>query len=490
MFRILCLFVLMASLADVAHADPVEMLYGSDSTDIMSCPELGPFSRMSLEQDHGHFGCGVLDRMGPGPMSRTYARIAEVRSLLGNPRIELFCPRDPQSYHANREVGAVVALGRPFDPIRMPSITNTLVRDAMRKLYARCPVLLATTPAMGFIQIAAPQHPGGDIVLLGEVRNYALGLWNESTFRQRSPQSAVLRWTSPKREYLQTSNLGAHVAAQPRKDRASVTDFSANPTRSDRTQFQSNSQATKTIGFLKFPLDCADPRCAERYRNGPKTAGMINSILDHSMRRNAKSGAFPYGLPVGDGADEIVGYDGEHAAGPIFDGNCLGGSIRLPVGNGAAMTNSAGCKGQPGYAAYDDHPGYDYRAALGTPVMAAAAGRVLNLNGQRCYIGNMGSDCAHWGFVGIDHGNGYVSQYGHLSRVLVRSGDDIIQGQLIGYSGATAPQGTAIGPHLHFEMWRIANGKFWLVDPYGWSGVGADPLYGSKSVPSMVLWAF
>ena len=70
-------------------------------------------------------------------------------------------------------------------------------------------------------------------------------------------------------------------------------------------------------------MDCADLACKVRYADGPNTEGMINSILDHAMRRNPRSGAFPYGRPAGDGHDEIVAFDGERASGRIFDINCL-----------------------------------------------------------------------------------------------------------------------------------------------------------------------
>ena len=256
---------------------------------------------------------------------------------------------------------------------------------------------------------------------------------------------------------------------------------------------QSLAKEDRSKAFMRFPLDCINARCTDRYRDGAYSAGMINSVLDHSMRPNVGTGNLPYGLPSGDGKDKIVAYDGERASGQIIDKNCLGGAINLPRNDGQAMTNGCEKYGR-GYASYDDHPGYDYRAASGTPVMAVAAGRVLNINGQRCYIGNMGSDCSveqGWGFVGIDHGNGYVSQYGHLSKILVEPGDSISRGQIIGYSGSSAPQKwQPFPPHLHFEVWKVVDGKYWLVDPYGWSGSGADPLYSANRVRPAVLWNY
>ncbi len=52
-------------------------------------------------------------------------------------------------------------------------------------------------------------------------------------------------------------------------------------------------------------------------------------------------------------------------------------------------------------------------------------------------------------WVVLDHGNGVQSVYGHLSRVVVRTGEMVHKGQLIAYSGAT---GRVTGPHLHYEV--------------------------------------
>jgi len=84
------------------------------------------------------------------------------------------------------------------------------------------------------------------------------------------------------------------------------------------------------------------------------------------------------------------------------------------------------------------HPGIDIAAGAGTQEFATADGQVV---------------FAGWGsygiYVEIDHGNGFHSIYGHMSAVLVKTGDIVTQGQLIGLMGAT---GRATGTHLHFEI--------------------------------------
>jgi murein DD-endopeptidase MepM/ murein hydrolase activator NlpD len=86
------------------------------------------------------------------------------------------------------------------------------------------------------------------------------------------------------------------------------------------------------------------------------------------------------------------------------------------------------------------HSGIDYPGARGTPVTAAASGRVTFA----------GWSAGGWGYlVTIAHGAGVRTMYSHLSRVGVRVGRQVASGQRIGRIGAS---GRATGPHLHFEV--------------------------------------
>jgi len=99
------------------------------------------------------------------------------------------------------------------------------------------------------------------------------------------------------------------------------------------------------------------------------------------------------------------------------------------------------------------HPGIDIGVPSGTPVHAAAAGKVVWCGWMSGY-GNL---------VMIDHGGGYATAYGHNTRVAVSCGQEVEQGQVIAYSGCT---GFCTGPHVHFEV-RV-NGT--PVDPLGYLG--------------------
>lgn len=90
------------------------------------------------------------------------------------------------------------------------------------------------------------------------------------------------------------------------------------------------------------------------------------------------------------------------------------------------------------------HKGIDIAGKTGSDIIAVAGG-VVTWAGKRYGYGNL---------VEIDHGNGYVTRYGHASEVKVQQGQSVKKGDLVALMGST---GRSTGPHVHFEVMK--NGK-------------------------------
>lgn len=93
----------------------------------------------------------------------------------------------------------------------------------------------------------------------------------------------------------------------------------------------------------------------------------------------------------------------------------------------------------PIYKTVRPHNGTDYAAPRGTPVFSAGDGRVVEAGYSR----------ANGNYVFIQHGDRYVTKYLHLNKRKVKSGQRVVQSQVIGTVGST---GAATGPHLHYEF--------------------------------------
>ena len=91
------------------------------------------------------------------------------------------------------------------------------------------------------------------------------------------------------------------------------------------------------------------------------------------------------------------------------------------------------------------HRGLDISNNTGTPIIATADG-VINKTATDNGLGK---------FIVIDHGYGFKTRYGHLSKISVKRGQKVKRGDVIGLMGST---GYSTGPHLHYEV--IRNGKF------------------------------
>ena len=114
----------------------------------------------------------------------------------------------------------------------------------------------------------------------------------------------------------------------------------------------------------------------------------------------------------------------------------------LPLGNPVAntiITSPFGIRQDPFTKKNKQHKGIDFAGNIGTELYAVAPGRVISA-GERSGYGTT---------VEIDHGLGFTTLYGHLSKIMVSRGDWIRPGTVIGLGGSS---GRSTGPHLHYEI--------------------------------------
>ncbi len=105
------------------------------------------------------------------------------------------------------------------------------------------------------------------------------------------------------------------------------------------------------------------------------------------------------------------------------------------------------------------HRGVDYAGATGSPVLAAGRGQVALVGREKDgYL-------IHGNTIGLDHGQGVLTIYLHLSQIRVNQGDIVEAGQVIGAVGNT---GASTGPHLHWGLYVAGQS----VDPRSWLSQG------------------
>ncbi len=194
----------------------------------------------------------------------------------------------------------------------------------------------------------------------------------------------------------------------------------------DSVAEQFDTEAEEIINFTGNKIDLTDPKVE---------VGAL--VMVPGGTRELRNWAADL-QTQGRGADDGTG-------GPNSTNVCGGG----PVASGFGWP--AGSHNISGYGYMPSHLGLDIQADEGEPVYAAGSGIVTQATGGWNYgYGNV---------VQIDHGNGYVTIYAHLSSINVGVCTPVGQGTVIGASGST---GNAFGAHLHFEV-RIGGAN---VNPY------------------------
>ncbi len=111
---------------------------------------------------------------------------------------------------------------------------------------------------------------------------------------------------------------------------------------------------------------------------------------------------------------------------------------QMPVA-ARALTSGFGMRSHPMLGRRRAHSGIDLAAPAGSPIVATSDGQVSWAD----WAGGYGIA------VAVEHGGGYQTRYGHMSRVNVAPGQNVRKGDIIGYVGST---GMSTGPHLHYEV--------------------------------------
>lgn len=193
----------------------------------------------------------------------------------------------------------------------------------------------------------------------------------------------------------------------------------------------------RQLAFVEALTRMADQRAAKA-ASAIRTMGLDPAAIARSTGRSAMGGPFEaFGNDAAlDPRFEKLGLSLARMAalerGMQGIPNVLPASIEM-------ISSGFGFRRDPfnGHAAM--HAGLDFRGPVGTPIHAAATGRVT-------FVGVKGG---YGNCVEISHGNGLVTRYAHMSRFDARLGAQVAAGDVIGRIGST---GRSTGPHLHFEV--------------------------------------
>ncbi|WP_313805519.1 M23 family metallopeptidase [Flavobacterium sp.] len=178
----------------------------------------------------------------------------------------------------------------------------------------------------------------------------------------------------------------------------------------------------------------------EKYLEGGEYLGVAGIEASYFEYKGKKIYAFPFKQDVN--SKRVDYYDEE---GKVLKNMFLKAPLKF-INITSRYTRS---RFHPVQKIWKAHNGTDYAAPHGTPIMTTAAGVVE----QTGYTGGNGN------FVKVRHNSTYTTQYLHMSRILVRRGQHVSQGQVIGKVGST---GLATGPHVCYRFWK--------------NGVQVDPL--------------
>lgn len=254
-------------------------------------------------------------------------------------------------------------------------------------------------------------------------------LWGGSTlFLYRSAQEAAALREEVKALSHQVRELSSAVVEKDRKNRELTVEAARMLERLD--QFEAEIRALKERAGLKVEEEKKAPE-------GPLGAGRPADVEELFAALDARIEAMQRELS-GEVVPALERTLKREAATP------RGYPLRVK----SYVASGFGVRKNPFGRGYEFHDGVDLPAWYGTRIYATAPGRVVEA-GWSSVFGR---------YVKIDHGYGYQTLYGHMSRIAVKRGQYVQRGQVIGYVGSS---GRSTGPHVHYSV--FVNGK--AVDP-------------------------
>ncbi|MBP6073436.1 MAG: peptidoglycan DD-metalloendopeptidase family protein [Flavobacterium sp.] len=210
-----------------------------------------------------------------------------------------------------------------------------------------------------------------------------------------------------------------------------------------------------TIDFFKIQKgDKFAVTINEKFMEDSIYIGVESIEASYFEHKGKKIFAFPYKLNENQKKEDYYDENGKGLK-SMF--------LKAPLDYFRISSRFSGRRFHPVQMRFKAHNGTDYAAPHGTPIKTTASG-VVEKTGYTAGNGN---------FVKVRHSGTYSTQYLHMSRIMVRNGQSVSQGQTIGKVGST---GLATGPHVCYRFWK--NGV--QVDPLRLKLPNTEPMGGSE----------
>jgi murein DD-endopeptidase MepM/ murein hydrolase activator NlpD len=269
--------------------------------------------------------------------------------------------------------------------------------------------------------------PPLDPVTVNSVRASLLSYSGQESANQGSgafmlPEGAIINSVSSREYLLQRGDTLSEIAGSNGLDVGTLIAF--NQISDVRKIFAGTTIRIPNVDGVPYTVRSGDSLASI----SEKFAINLNYILDaNDLQTELISAGDQLFIPGG----KISEYDYKKAMGTLFI---------YPTGG--RLTSPFGYRNDPFTGVRSMHYGVDLAAPVGTSILSTMAGQVIAVGDRPAGYGR---------YIVVRHQQGFQSLYGHLSRILVRKGQYVSQGQKIGEMGSS---GRSTGPHLHFSLYR------------------------------------